>query len=168
MNRILLALMLTASAYAAVRVNLTLGIGHPIQRPGRTVVVRQAWVAPARVVYVAPVVWTRTVVVAPPRERLAWEAGESLERQEDWVDSSLHVGSRGNALLLRVEGRAQIDFAEVAFGNGQVQVVDFHDAVLNPGVHGLLNFQDGRRVESVRLIARSRTPRSRLTVLMAK
>lgn len=170
MKKFLLAALMAATLAASVRVNLSIGVGHPLRRPARTVIVRRpVVVAPAvRVVYAAPVVWSRTVVALPVRDRLVWEDSEALRRDEDWVDTNLRVGNRGDALYLRVEGRVQVDFAEVAFENGQVQVVDFNEAPMTPGTYMLLNFRDGRRVESVRLVARARTPRARLTVLMAK
>ncbi|MFN7919310.1 MAG: hypothetical protein U0Q16_04390 [Bryobacteraceae bacterium] len=168
MKRILMAAMTAGALWAGVRVNLSIGVGHPIHRPRTVVVRRPVIVAAAPVVYAAPVVWTRVVVAAPPRERLVWEDTETLFREDDWSDTSLRVHNRGKELLLRLDGRAQIDFAEVAFHNGQVQVVDFNEAVLGAGTHRLLDFANGREVESVRLVARSRTPRVRVSVLMVK
>jgi len=168
MKGILIAALLAVSALANVRVNVRVGVGHPIRRPARTVIVRRPAVVPARVVYAPPVVWTRTVVALPPRDRLVWEDSEVLTRQEDWVDTTLKVNARGDALYLRTEGRMQIDFAEVEFENGQVQVVDFNEAPLERGTFKLLDFKDGRKVESVRLIARARSQKARVTVLMGK
>lgn len=168
MKKLLIVATLAVAALANVRVNVRVGVGHPIRRPARTVVVRRPVVVPARVVYAAPVIWTRTAVALPGRDRLVWEDSEVLTRPEDWVDTTLKVNARGDALYLRTEGRVQIDFAEVEFENGQVQVVDFNEAPLERGTFKLLDFKDGRKVESVRLIARSRTPRARVTVLMAK
>lgn len=167
MKRVLLAAIAAGALWGSVRVNLRVGVGHPIHR-ARTVVVRRPAVVVAAPVYAAPVVWTRVAVVAPPRERMVWEDGEVLHRDEDWTDTSLRVNSRGKELFLRLEGRAQVDFAEVAFHNGQVQVVDFNEAVLGAGTHRLLDFANGREVESVRLVARAKSPRARVTVLMAK
>lgn len=168
----LAALALCHAVAADVRVNIRLGPGHPLRRPARIVVVRPARpgavVFTGRVVYVAPVVWRRAVVPLPPRDRLVWEDNETLHRREDWVDTTLHVHNRGEALYLRVGGRAQIDFAEVQFGNGQVQVVDFQEGALEPGIYTLLDFPGSRDVHSVRLVGRARTPQTRLTVLMRK
>lgn len=161
----------TISAWAAVRVNIHLGAGHPIARPGRTVVVRPARsnvVVRERVTFIAPVAWTRTVVALPPRERIVWEDSESFHRQEDWVDTRLAVRNRGTRLLLRLDGRANIDFAEVHFGNGQVQVVDFKEGPMDSGTYGLMDFADGRMVDHVRLVARARTREARVSVLMVK
>jgi len=166
-----LLLATTIAAFPAVRVNVRLGAGHPLRRPARTVVVRPARpavVVPARVTYVAPVVWTRAVVTAPGRDRLVWEDSETIRRNEDWVDSHFSVNNRGERLYLTTRGRAEVDFAEVYFENGQVQVVDFREAVLQPGTHLLLDFKDGRKVDSVRVIARARGQQAQLTVLMAK
>ena len=155
---------------ANVRVRVNLGVGHPLRRPAsRTVIVRRpAPVVGTRVVYAAPVVWTRAVVTLPPRDRMVWEDSETFRRRDDWVDTYFNVNNRGDALYFRVAGRAQVDFAEVTFENGQVQVVDFNEAPLEDGVYRLLDFQNGRRVEGVRMVARSRAPQSTITVLMRK
>lgn len=173
MNKLLIAgVMLALPLIADVRVGIRIGPGHPLARPGRTVIVRPA--RPAAVVvrqpivYAAPVVWTRRVVALPPRNRLLWEDSELIHRREDWVDSTLNVNNRGNALYLNVEGRSHLDFAEVQFENGQVQVVDFRNGDVQSGTFLLLDFANGRRVDSVRLIAKSQSPRSKLTVYLAK
>lgn len=164
-------LLLSLPMMADVRVRIRVGPGHPIAR-SRTVIVRP--VRPAAVVvrnpivYAPPVVWTRTVVALPGRDRLLWEDSEVINRREDWVDTTLHVNNTGNALYLNVEGRAHLDFAEVQFANGQVQVVDFREGRLESGTFRLLDFADGRNVVNVRLIAKSQSPRSKLTVYLAK
>lgn len=170
MRLLITTILLAATASANVRVNLNLGVGHPIRR-SRTVVVWRTpvVVAPsARVVYAAPVAWTRAVVARPPSNRLVWEDSEVIQRNEDWVDSHFSVKNSGDALILNVDGRAQVDFAEVHFGNGQVQVVDFNESLLQTGTYRLMDFGDGRRVDHVRVVARARTPRAKLTVVMKK
>jgi hypothetical protein len=173
MKKLTTSILLLASAisvYADTRVNIRLGTGHPIRRT-RTVVVRPmrpgVVVAP-RLVFAPPVVWRRTVVTLPPRERLIWQDSETLRRREDWVDTDLGVNQRGDKLYLRIDGRAQIDFAEVHFQNGNVQVVDFQEGPMQAGTYSLLDFSDGRHVTHVRMVARARTPEARLTVLMAR
>lgn len=159
-----------AGSYADVRVGIRLGAGHPMRRPGRTVVVRRrpVVVRPPRVVFVAPRVWVRSTIVLPPRDRLVWQDSETIFKREDWVDTELTVNTRGERLVLRVNGKAQIDFAEVYFDNEQVQVVDFHEDTLESGTYPLLDFADGRRVNSVRVIARAQTGQAKLTVAMVK
>jgi hypothetical protein len=155
----------------AARVRISVGVGHPIRRPLPNVVVRQprktVVVAP-RTTYLAPVVWTGAVVALPARDRLVWEDSERIERNEDWVDSHFGVDARGNALYLQLQGRAQLNFAEVTFGNGSAQVVDFNESVRTPGIYKLLDFADGREVKQVRIVARARTPQAKLTVYIAK
>jgi len=172
-NKIFLAAILFALPLMAdVRVRVRLGAGHPIHRTNRMVVVRPPRPAlrPMRqsIVYAPPIVWNRTVVSLPGRDRLSREDSETINRQENWVDSTLDVNGRGNALFLNVDGRAHIDFAEVTFENGQVQVVDFREGRVESGTFQLLDFRDGRNVDSVRIIAKSQSPRSKLTVYLAK
>ena len=169
---ILAGLLIALPLIADVRVKVRVGPGHPVHRPGRTVIVRPvrpaAVVVRGPIVYAAPVVWTRTVVALPSRDRLSWEDNETITRREDWVDTTLNVNSRGNALYLTIDGRAHLDFAEVQYDNGQVQVVDFKEGRIESGTFRPLDFADGRSVNSVRLIAKSQTPRSKLTVYLAK
>lgn len=165
MKKILSGVLLAAAAFAAVRVNIAIGAGHPVRRPLPTVVVRRPVVVPARVTYAPAVVWApRPVRALPPRFR--WEDTETLRRAEGWVESNLSVNSQGRELFLRTAGRVEINFAEVMFRNGQVQVVDFNEKALAPGTYPLLDFRDGRFVENVRLVARARTPQARVTALM--
>lgn len=166
---VLVALAAASIVNANVRVNVNLGVGHPLRRPARTVIVRRpAPVVRTKVVYAAPIVWTRAVVTLPPRDRMVWEDSETFRRREDWVDTFYNVNNRGDALYFRVAGRAQVDFAEVTFNNGQTQVVDFNEAPLEDGTYRLLDFADGRQVDYVRMVARSRAPQSTITVMMRK
>jgi hypothetical protein len=177
MKQLMIAAMLTSlitpppSLFAVTRVRISVGVGHPIRRPLPTVVVRplrrNVVVAP-RVTYLAPVVWGPAVVVLPARQRLVWQDSETIRRNEEWVESNFGVGNRGSALFLELRGQAHLNFAEVTFGNGQVQVVDFNESLRPAGVYKLLDFRDGREVEAVRVVARSKTPNSRMTVYLEK
>src|SRR5262249_38410226 len=153
---------------AAVRVQLSIGVGHPIHRP-RTVIVHRAPIVFApNVVYAPAVVWRPAVVTIPRRELFVWEDRETLTRDEEWVDTALPVRNSGSGLFLRIQGRARIDFAEVHFRNGQVQVVDFNERFVEQGTFDLLPFREGRYVENVRLVARAESPRATINVLMRK
>ena len=168
MRIILVGLLAITTLVADVRVNIQLGAGHPFRRVRTVVVHRQPVVVSQTVVYAAPVIWARVVVPLPRRERMVWEDTERITRNEDWVDTFFRVNSSGDALFLCVDGRAQIDFAEVHFRSGQVQVVDFHEQVLPNGPFLLHDFANGRYVENVRIVARARTPQATLGVLMKK
>ncbi len=173
-----LGLTLTAPAFARRvvvvhrgphRTTVVVRRGFPIRRPLPVVVVHPrpaVLVTPA--VFLAPVIWVATVATLPPRERLVWEDSEKLVQDEDWTEFSLNVNDRGTHLFLEVEGRAQLNFAEVVFANGEAQVVDFNEGTRGPGVYSLLNFADGRKVSHVRFVARAKTPEARLITRMAK
>jgi len=79
---ILAGLLVALPLMADVRVKVRAGPGHPIHRPGRTVIVRpvrpSAVVVRNPIVYAAPVVWTRTVVSLPSRDRLSWRTAKPL------------------------------------------------------------------------------------------
>lgn len=156
----------------AGRTTVVVRNGFPLRRPlPRAVVVRparRAIVVGGPVVYLAPVMFGAAIISLPPRERLVWEDTERISKAEDWVDSNFGVDDRGDALLLEVTGRAQVSFAEVTFGNGQVQVVDFGDRVFGRGLYTLLDFADGRMVKTVRLLARSKSGETTFRVVMRK
>jgi hypothetical protein len=129
-----------------------------VVRPARTTVV----VTPAA--YLAPVVWTATVVTLPQRERLVCEDSETLNKDEGWTDFTLGANDQGTRLYLEIVGKAQLNFAEVVFENGETRVVDFNEKTRGPGVHSLLDFPDGRRVSHVRMVARSKSDEARIVL----
>jgi hypothetical protein len=152
------------------RTTIVIRPAHPIRRAlPRTVVLRPARTAvvvTAPLVFLPAIVWRPAVVVLPARERLIWEESEVLGKEEEWVDCNFGVDRRGGALFLEIEGTAQINFAEVTFDNGQVQVVDFEDNARNAGVYQVLDFADGRHVKTVRVLARSNSEETTLTVYL--
>jgi hypothetical protein len=168
---ILASLLLAATLSADVRVNIRLGTGHPLRRPGRTVILRPPRPiirvrAPIR--YAPIVIWNPVAISIPPRERLLAEDRETIRRAEDWVDMTLNVHGRGDHLYLRIDGRAQLDFAEIQMANGQVHVVDFNERDTESGSFHLFDIHRGREVAHVRLVARARTPDATITVLLAR
>lgn len=146
--------------------------GHPLRRalPDRVVVrpARKTVVVGAPHVFLPALTWAAAAAVLPARERLVWEDSEVITRDEGWVDTNFGVDGHGDALFLQVGGSAQLSFAEVAFSNGSVQVLDFDDRTHGDGVYRLLDFADGRHVKTVRLLARSNPQETRLTVYLSK
>jgi len=142
----------------APRVRVTVRPGFPIRRalPGE-VVVRTATVRVAPRVYLAPVTFAAVAVAASHSGPRVWNGSETLAREEGWTDFTMNVDRRGSALLLDIDGTAQISFAEVVFENGDAQVVDFNDRVHATGVYSLLDFRDGRKVDHVRVVAKADT-----------
>ena len=152
------------------RTTIVVRPGHPIRRVvPTTVVVRPARVSVvvrAPLVYRPALVWAPLVVVRPAPSALLWEDSEILAKDEEWVDANFGVDRSGRALLLDLDGRAKLSFAEVTFENGDVQVVDFEDKTHDRGLYDLLDFKDGRRVATVRILARSESPETTLTVYL--
>ncbi len=148
--------------------------GWPLRRSLRTVVVRE----PRAVVRVQPavflplVVWTGAAVAAataPPRELLVWEDGETLTKDEEWTEFTLGCDSRGTKLWIEVAaGKAQLDWAEVVFENGEDCVVDMKEWTRGPGIYPLLDFKDGRKVDHVRVVARARSDEARVVLRLEK
>ena len=148
-----------------VRTPLVVHRGYPLRRVLPTAVVvrpaRRAVVVSAPLVFLPGLVWRPTVVAMPPSTRLVWQDSESITRDEGWVDTNFGVDESGNALFLDINGKAGLNFAEVTFVNGNVQVVDFNEQTHDTGIYKLLDFADGRRVMTVRLLAKSESERDR-------
>ena len=148
--------------------------GWPLRRP-----LRRVWVHAARVpvrmaprVFLVPVVFTGIVVAAastPASDILVWEDGENLQKDDDWTEITLNCDNRGTKLWLEVvNGKAQMDWAEVVFENGEARVVDFKEKTYGPGLYTLLDFRDGRRVDHVRLVGKAKTDEARVVLRMEK
>ena len=142
--------------------------GWPLLRPLRYVIVHPAEVAVlvTPTVFLPVVVWAGIVVPSPPRaEQVAWEGEEKLHRSESWTEITLSADSRGSRLWLQmVAGRAQFDWAEVVFDNGETRVVDMKEWARGPGHYDLLDFGESRRVDHVRIVARARSDEARITL----
>jgi hypothetical protein len=155
-----------------VRTRIAVRPGHPVARavnravvihPARTVVAVRA-----PLVFLPVLAFTAAAIALPPADRLVWQDAETIHEDEGWTDSHFGVDRRGDALLLDIDGRAQLDFAEVTFENGNVQVVDFNEKTHGRGLIRLLDFADGRHVKTVRLVARSRSDTTKFTVYLRK
>jgi hypothetical protein len=151
---------------------LVIRTGHPIRRvlPASVVVrpVRRVVTVGVPLVFLPSIVWTPVTALTPPAERLVWQDTESIGRDEGWVDSSFGVDSSGNALFIDINGTARLNFAEITFANGQVQIVDFNDQAHRTGVYKLLDFADGRHVKIVRILAKSEADESKLIIYLSK
>ncbi|HEV8484388.1 MAG TPA: hypothetical protein VGV87_12665 [Blastocatellia bacterium] len=154
------------------RTTLVVRTGHPIRRRlPATVVVRQAHravVVGAPLVFLPGLRWTASVVTLPARDRLAWQDSEVIESDEGWVDTNFGIDSSGNALFLEIDGKAELNFAEITFANGNVQVVDFNEETHGKGIYKLLDFADGRHVKTVRILALSKSEDTKLNVYLSK
>ena len=145
--------------------------GWPLARPARIVVVHPAAVA-VRVeprLYLRPIVWAPATVAVvashPTADALSWTDGAMLVKEDDWTELTLNCGRRGTRLWYEVTGgKVQADWAEVVFANGQTQVVDFAEHTQEPGLYPLLDFHEGRIVDHVRMVARSKTEDARVAL----
>jgi hypothetical protein len=158
--------------HPVVHTRLVIRAGHPIRRglPAAVVVrlARRPVVVGAPLVFLPALAWAPVVVPMPARERLAFEDSEVIERDEGWVDTNFGIDSPGNALFLDINGKAELNFAEVTFANGNVQVVDFNERSHESGIYKLLDFADGRHVKTVRILAKSESDETKLAVYLSK
>jgi len=178
---VILGLEIAAPAFAARRTRVvhhgphgrrTTVVVHrnfPVHRTLPVVVVRpaRALVVVAPAVFLAPVVWTAVVVTAPPAAALVWEDSETLTQEDDWTEFTLGANRHGRRLYVEIVGKAQLNFAEVVFANGDTQVVDFADKSRDTGLYSLLDFADGRKVDHVRMVARARSDEARVILRMS-
>ncbi len=155
-----------------VQRRLVIHARHPIRRvlPPAVVVrpARRAVVVGAPLVFLPALAWAPAVVPMPARERLVWQDSEVIERDEGWVDTNFGIDSPGNALFLNINGKADLNFAEVTFANGNVQVVDFNERPHETGIYKLLDFADGRHVKTVRILAKSESDQTKLAVYLSR
>lgn len=155
-----------------VRTRILVRPGHPIRRvlPNQVVVrpARRVVTVGAPLVFLPGIAWRAATATLPSGDRLVWQDSESLDRDEGWVDTNFGVDSRGNALFLDINGATRLNFAEIIFENGQVQVVDFNENAMKAGAYRLLDFADGRHVKTVRILAKSEADESKLAVYLSK
>ena len=178
----LMALQIVEPAFAARRVVVrraphrrTVVVVHrgwPLHRPLRAVVIRPVRVAyrVAPAVFLPMVVWAGVVVASRPApDVIVWEDSETINKDEDWTEFTLNCDSRGTQLWVEVAaGKAQFDWAEVVFENGDTRVVDMKEWTRGPGLYALLDFRDGRKVDHVRLVARAKSDEARIVLRMEK
>lgn len=151
---------------------LVVRTGHPIHRvlPAAVVIrtARTAVAVRAPLVFLPALAWTAAVVSLPVRERLVWQDTESITKDEDWVDTNFGIDGSGDALYLDINGKVKLNFAEITFANGHVQVVDFNEKTHKTGVYKLLDFRDDRHVMTVRILLKSESDSTRLAVYLGK
>ena len=154
------------------RSTLVVHRGHPVRRvlPGSVLVrpARRAVVVGAPLVLLPSLAWSAQSVSLPPGDRLVWQDSEQIKDDEGWVDTNFGVDSAGNALFLDMTGKTRLNFAEITFANGNVQVVDFHERTHGAGIYKLLDFRDGRQVKTVRMLAKSESDETKLTLYLSK
>ena len=111
--------VLTASGGKRTRV--VVHRSFPIRRTWPVVVVRPTRVAIVRpAVFIAPVLWRPVVVGVPSYKQVVWARSETLRRAESWTEFTVPCGRRGDSMFMMIDGKAQFEFAEIVFGNGEV------------------------------------------------
>ena len=154
------------------RVAIRVHAGFPLHRRLPHVYVRHprvvVRVAPKS--FLPPVVFGASVMATQPAdEDVVWRGTEMLDREEEWTELTMNIDRRGDRLLFEVaQEPAQISFVEVVFENGDAQVIDFNDRAQALGTYSLLNFKDGRKVDHVRLVAKTEAEASAVSVALLK
>ena len=103
------------------------------------------------------------------RDSLVWQDRATLYGKDDWTEFSLGCNALGAKLWFQVlAGRVQADWAEVVFENGEAQVVEFPKRTLGPGLYVLLDMGEMRRVDHIRMVAKTTSREANLTLWMAR
>jgi hypothetical protein len=165
---------LAPAGATARRATVVVADGWPLHRPLKTVVVHSPRTA-VRVQttgYLTPIAFGGSAIkqtTAQPLDLFVWEDSEMLVKGDDWTDVTLNANARGGKLWLEIpDGKAQIDWAQITYGDGEAQVVDFGDKIHGAGLYALLNVEQGKTVDHVRLIARAKSSEVMLVVRMEK
>lgn len=152
------------------RTRIVVHARHPIRRAAMLNVVvhpaRRVVVVGAPLVFMPVVAAAALAVALPARERLVWQDTETIDHDEDWVESNFGIDDRGDALFLEIDGRAQLNFADVTFENGEVQTVDFNEHERAAGIYKLYDFPGVRNVKTVRIVARSQSDETTLRLYL--
>jgi len=113
----------------------------------------------------------------PPRpdysavsDSIARQDPEILNREDELSGLSRGSDQRGEPLHREgIDGHVQLDFAGVAFVNGNRQAIDHSERNHRRSVYSLLDFKDdGRKVGPVRVIAKSRQEDAKFALLLRK
>ena len=148
--------------------------GWPLSRPARSVLVHapRSEVSASTAPFLPAASFGGAVVSAaatPSRDLVAWEDGETLSRGEDWTQFTLAADAQGKHMMLEIPaGKVQFDWAELVFDKGETQVVDFGERTCAPGLYSMADFGEGRKLDHVRIVARSRTGEAKVTLRMFK
>jgi hypothetical protein len=158
--------------HPVARTRLVVRSGHPIHRVlPANVVVRTAH-HPVFIrhplVYLPALVWRPAIVTLPPRERIVWTDTETIARDEEWVDTNYGVDASGDALYLDLSDKTKLNFAEVTYDDGHVQVVDFKEETHDSGVYKLLDVPSNQHVATVRILAKAESDDTKMAVYLSK
>jgi hypothetical protein len=158
--------------HPVARARLVRHPGHPIHRvlPANVVVrnARRTVIVGAPLRYLPAFRWRPALVTLPARELVVWQDTQSIARDEEWVDVNYGVDGNGSALVLDLDGEATLNYAEVTFANGNVQVVDFDEQSHGKGTYKLLDLGADQHVMTVRVLAKSESDETKLAVYLNK
>ncbi len=141
------------------RTRIVVRPGHPLVRAARVEVnvhaARRAVVVAGPIRFLPAATFMVAAATLPARERLVWQDTDTIEKEEDWAELNFGVDDRGDALFLDIDGRVEMNFAELTFDNGDVQVVDYNERPQPKGIYRLYDFPGVRHVKTLRLVARA-------------
>jgi hypothetical protein len=158
------------SRYSSDRRPVVIHHGFPIHRSHWPSVVVRTPIVPIGAgprTYLPPVHFSSTIY-RPPLRDVSWQDSDTIWRGDNWVETALNADAWGRRLYLSVGGQAQLAFAEVVFENGEARVVDFRDRRVRSGRYLLLDIGGEGRVDYVRVVARSVSDRSTLTLFLER
>lgn len=145
----------------AIRVNEPVTVNNNVVEP----VVSSPWLGP--IDWATPIYTPEPLVQVNvhPATPVVWQNKYVLNNSAGWAGLMMPVDQSGHELVLNVQnGETQISALEVYFNNGQVEQINLQDQSFGNGTYSLVNFGGQRYVNSIKLVARSQSPQTNLTV----
>lgn len=112
----------------------------------------------------APFAW----LVSAPEPECTEGLCRELEGADGWQHIGFEVRDKGHGVYLDIQGRMQLRTAEVVFEGGELSRYDLAYARRDNGIFELKDFGVERNVLSVRMLVRSVSDRSTVTVRMGR
>ncbi|HEY9665074.1 MAG TPA: hypothetical protein V6C65_42075 [Allocoleopsis sp.] len=87
--------------------------------------------------------------------RTIWHRGETLRKDDDWVESTYSVGKEGRRLILAVQGRVEVQSAQVELADGQVRPLQVRRQPYGDGEYLLLDLGTPQLIQSITVSGRT-------------
>jgi hypothetical protein len=92
----------------------------------------------------------------------------ALQRTEGRRVLEFPVGEQAAGLFVRVSGDIEFERADIGFPDGSLQSVDAFGERRGSGIYRLVNFDEGRAVDWVRIVLRARSRNARVDLLIGR
>lgn len=154
-------MQLTRSLVIAALLAPTLGLVAPWLSPATEVAQAQEDTTQAPPPVQLPTAPSSRATVS---RRTIWHRGETLRKDNDWVESTYSVEKEGRRLILAVQGRVEVQSAQVELADGQVRPLQLRRQPYGDGEYLLLDFGTPQLVQSITVTGRTPLSKSAYSV----